>query len=178
MPEKKKQSVIADVLIPLFLLFGITVFFRMTDSDLALERLFYDTAAVGSGWIFSDAAIWKLLYNLGNYPALLMTLTAIAVLILGYWKAGFQKYRKITLFMLITIALGPGLLVNAVFKDHWGRPRPRQVIELGGKYEFHPVWTKGVSGRGKSFPCGHASMGYFFFVPFFFLRGSCRVFVS
>ena len=103
--EKKRQSIIADVLIPVSILLGITVFFRMTDTDLALERLFYDPDAVRSGWIFADAAIWKLVYNFGNYPALLMTLAAIMILIIGYWRSGFQKYRKITLFMLIAIAL-------------------------------------------------------------------------
>ena len=26
-------------------------------------------------------------------------------------------------------ALGPGLVVNVLFKDHWGRPRPREVVD-------------------------------------------------
>jgi hypothetical protein len=40
--------------------------------------------------------------------------------------------RMYGLFILLSVILGPGLLVNLVFKDHWGRPRPRQVVALGG----------------------------------------------
>jgi membrane-associated PAP2 superfamily phosphatase len=43
-------------------------------------------------------------------------------------------------------------------------------VNFGGTENFLPVWVKGVSGKGKSFPSGHASVGYFMFSPFFFLR--------
>jgi len=33
--------------------------------------------------------------------------------------------------------IGPGLLVNTVFKEHWGRARPSQVEEFGGQQTIH-----------------------------------------
>ena len=34
------------------------------------------------------------------------------------------------------------------------------------------MWQKGISGEGKSFPSGHASVAFYLFTPFFPLRGS------
>jgi lipid A 4'-phosphatase len=65
--------------------------------------------------------------------------------------------------------VGPGILVNGTFKEHWGRPRPREITEFGGKENYVKVWVKGNT-KGKSFPCGHASMGFYLSIPFLFLR--------
>jgi membrane-associated PAP2 superfamily phosphatase len=72
------------------------------------------------------------------------------------------------------MALGPGLIINAIFKDNWGRPRPRSIQELGGTHTYHRIWEKGVAGDGRSFPSGHASMGFFLMTPFFVLRKNAR----
>src|SRR4051812_8492190 len=37
---------------------------------------------------------------------------------------------RVAVFLLLSLALGPGLVVNAVLKDHWGRARPTQVTEF------------------------------------------------
>jgi membrane-associated PAP2 superfamily phosphatase len=44
------------------------------------------------------------------------------------------------LFLVATMALGPGLLVNVALKDHWGRPRPIDVTQFGGSEHFVPWW--------------------------------------
>ncbi len=44
------------------------------------------------------------------------------------------------LFLLATMALGPGLLVNVVLKDHWGRSRPIDVTQFGGSEHFVAWW--------------------------------------
>ncbi len=43
-------------------------------------------------------------------------------------------------FLISTLALGPGLLVNVGFKDHWGRPRPIDVTQFGGDQHFVAWW--------------------------------------
>jgi membrane-associated PAP2 superfamily phosphatase len=83
-------------------------------------------------------------------------------------------YRKIGLFLVIYMILGPGLVINTVFKDHWGRPRPAEVQNFGGSEKYLPVWERGTPGQGKSFPSGHAAVGFFLFSPFFFLRNSSK----
>lgn len=47
------------------------------------------------------------------------------------------------LFLTATMALGPGLLVNVILKDHWGRPRPIDVTQFGGVEHFMPWWKPG-----------------------------------
>lgn len=47
------------------------------------------------------------------------------------------------LFLIATMALGPGLLVNVALKDHWGRPRPIDVKQFGGTEQFMPWWNPG-----------------------------------
>ena len=43
-------------------------------------------------------------------------------------------------FLVATLALGPGLLVNVGLKDHWGRPRPIDVTQFGGDQHFVAWW--------------------------------------
>jgi lipid A 4'-phosphatase len=44
------------------------------------------------------------------------------------------------IFLMATMALGPGLLVNVLLKDHWGRPRPIDVTQFGGSEHFVAWW--------------------------------------
>jgi lipid A 4'-phosphatase len=44
------------------------------------------------------------------------------------------------LFLVTTLALGPGLLTNVILKDHWGRPRPIDVTQFGGDQHFVAWW--------------------------------------
>lgn len=41
-------------------------------------------------------------------------------------------------FAFLAMALGPGLLVNGLLKNGWGRARPRAVVEFGGEAAFTP----------------------------------------
>jgi len=72
-------------------------------------------------------------------------------------------------FLLLSLALGPGLLVNTVLKDHWGRARPAQVTEFGGSQHFTPALIPtDQCVRNCSFPAGHPAIG-FYLVSFAFL---------
>lgn len=44
-------------------------------------------------------------------------------------------------FVAAAQLLGPGLVVNVVFKDHWGRARPDDVTEFGGEQAFTPAFV-------------------------------------
>lgn len=60
---------------------------------------------------------------------------------------------------------GPLLLVNVVLKEQWGRWRPREIFELGGREIFTPVLdTAGSCTDNCSFVSGEvASMAMLFF---------------
>ena len=61
-------------------------------------------------------------------------------------------------FLISTIALGPGLLVNVTLKDHWGRPRPIDVTQFGGDQHFVAWWDpRGDCPGNCSFVSGDVS---------------------
>jgi membrane-associated phospholipid phosphatase len=89
---------------------------------------------------------------------------------MSYWKESLIKWRKPAFFMLFVMVMGPGVLVNGIFKEHWGRPRPRDIQQFNGPDKFVKVWVYNKTTNGKSFPSGHASMGFYVSIPFLFLR--------
>ena len=71
--------------------------------------------------------------------------------------------KKAIMFLLISLILGPGLLVNTVFKDNFGRARPSQIKEFGGQKEFTRVFEiSNNCAKNCSFACGHSSAAYWF----------------
>ena len=69
-------------------------------------------------------------------------------------------------FMTLSLALGPGLLVNVALKDHWHRPRPVQVQEFGGPLEFRPWFrTDGGCAKNCSFVSGETSGAFWLAAP-------------
>src|SRR6202007_2501046 len=64
---------------------------------------------------------------------------------------------------------GPGLVTNAILKDHWGRARPTQITEFGGTKAFTPALVPARQcERNCSFVAGHPALG-FYLVSFGFL---------
>ncbi len=68
---------------------------------------------------------------------------------------------RFLLFVLAALALGPGLVVNAGFKDNWGRARPRDVTEFSGERTFTPaLQPTDQCDRNCSFVAGHPSVAF------------------
>ena len=163
----RTTAIVLDWTVPVVFLAAATILLWTTHVDLAIERLFYES---GAGWVHKDDQPWHGLYKLGVLPAWVMALSALAVLIASRWVPKWIRHRRVAVFLVLVMAVGPGLVVNEVFKKHWGRPRPLDVYELGGDRDFVPVWIKSPAGNGNSFASGHASTGYYLFTPFFFVR--------
>ncbi|HSU84380.1 MAG TPA: phosphatase PAP2 family protein [Thermoanaerobaculia bacterium] len=101
-----------------------------------------------------------MLYRLAPWITAALVLSGLAALAVGIAR-GYGDWRRQGIFLLLSVVAGPGLLVNTVFKDHWGRPRPRDVVEFGGPLHYRPAPLPGGEG-GASFPCGHCSVGFLF----------------
>ncbi|MBB4265012.1 phosphatase PAP2 family protein [Roseospira visakhapatnamensis] len=64
-------------------------------------------------------------------------------------------------FVLTSLALGPGLIVNGVFKEWWGRARPSDILAFGGEARFTPPWMMtDQCASNCSFVAGHAALGF------------------
>jgi len=151
------------------LLIAATVPFFTPTLDLRLISVFHHSGS-GRPWPDEFHPVWRALYTVGTWPALITALTGLGLVVAALYRRNLVRWRRHAAFLFLTLALGPGLFVNTLFKDHWGRPRPRQVTELGGTLEYRCFYEKGTAGQGKSFPCGHSSMGYYFVVFYFLAR--------
>ncbi len=157
-----------DLVLPLALLILLTIPFLATDLDVDLQTHFYRE---GSGWYLAEKQPWLFLYEYGTLPGLLIGAGALIVLVASIWKESLRPRRAASLFLVLTLAIGPGLIVNTILKGHWGRPRPRDIVQFGGGEEHWKVWERRpVGGGGASLPSGHASVAFYLLTPYFFLR--------
>ena len=70
------------------------------------------------------------------------------------------------IFLIATMAIGPGLIVNLGFKDHWHRPRPVQTQDFNGPNPFVPWYNdNGGCKMNCSFVSGEASTGFWMAAP-------------
>lgn len=136
--------------------------FRDKTLDLSVARLFYHPENPADPWFEQNYALWEFFYRAAPWLTAILLLGSLTTLCASLLKEHYQKYRAPAIFVFLVVALGPGLFVNAVFKPYWGRPRPREVIELGGKHDYRPFYSPAVGAPGKSFPCGHCSVAFSF----------------
>jgi lipid A 4'-phosphatase len=160
------------VLVALSVLLPLTVIFWLSDADLAVSRLFYGEPQ--SPWPHASDPLWQWLYRFGNLPGMLVGLGALAVAAVSLVWTRLRSWREPGLFLAALLLLGPGLLVNGIFKPHWQRSRPRDLIAFGGTKPFVHVCARGDDASSKSFPCGHASIGFYLMGPAFLVRGRGR----
>ena len=137
--------------------------------DLALARLFSSVPNAGGytfGWRFSPILLRAHDIVL-NAPFIVLIAAVIAlVLKLVLPRRRMLVRPRAAIFLIVTMLLGPGLLVNAVLKDHWGRPRPVDVTEFGGDQHFVPWWDpRGDCPANCSFVSGDVSTVAWTFAP-------------
>jgi membrane-associated PAP2 superfamily phosphatase len=148
---------------PVVLLVTLTAVFRFTDLDFMVTDAFY---VHGVGFPFKHALVARVLHDLCPVIVALVVLNFVVVIVGSIWSRRLRSARVVASFLLVAMALGPGLVVNTLFKGHFGRPRPSEVTRYGGQQEFRPVWEWGPR-VGQSFPSGDASIGFYFGVPAF-----------
>ncbi len=138
-----------------------SVLFCATDLDLTVASWFRSQDAHGAWrWTYDHTMLVDLLYKKGTWPAIAVGVVAAVVAAVGWSARIWREPRRLALFLLLALAIGPGLLVNAVAKDHWGRPRPRELAQFGGTQAYIAPGMIDSESDGKAFPCGHSSVGF------------------
>jgi membrane-associated PAP2 superfamily phosphatase len=143
---------------PLFLALAVSVFVRSSDLDLRIQAWVYEQG--GQSWALGEHPFWKAIYRFGVFPAVIVVLAALVVHGVSQVRRSLRPLRLLCWFWILTTALGPGVIANGLLKEYWGRPRPRELVEFGGHRQFEPVLSYDASSGGKSFPSGHATMGF------------------
>lgn len=143
-----------------------TVVISATGADLAVSSHFYQAGS----WPVGTRFPWNLFYWPGPCLPIILAVFGLCAACYGTVNPRWHNWRRQGIFLVLLLALGPGLLVNGIFKDHWGRPRPHQVMEFGGKKAFLTPWQPAFDAEGRSFPSGHASAAFYMTAPYFIYR--------
>lgn len=165
----RRQAWLTECALPLIALTGLALYAAQAGADEAVARAIW--TAGGGSWQWGDAAWAQALYRLGPWPAIALGIGALVGLGLSFLGSPWRAWRTPALFVVLLVGLGPGLLINGLLKPGWGRPRPRQLVEFGGEAHYLAPWQTGPHGAGqatgRSFPSGHASMGFALMAPYF-----------
>lgn len=125
--------------------------------DIAVSRWCY-AAGAGFPWAATPLA-QAITASASSTPVY----AGVALLLGLTYAVVRRKPARPWLFLLLALLLGPGLVANVIFKDHWGRARPVQTEIFDGSKKFTPWWRPAHECRSNcSFFSGDASYGFIF----------------
>ena len=153
--NKKYFNVKAYIWLAFLTLSLIFIFFPHI--DLFVANLFYD----GKSFPMNNTLAESFFYYSVKPIILLLTISAIFIYLynLVVKKNILSISSKVILYLLLILTIAPGLIVNATLKENWGRARPAQTINFGGKKEFTPAFIVSDQG-GYSFSSGHSAAAF------------------
>lgn len=127
--------------------------------DLAAAAVFADKLpAIASG-------NWWWVQGINLYvPAIFRGVLGLcfAVWLVVTFSTRWKRYRLPLAFVVLAGIIGPGVVVNAGFKDNWARARPYQVENFGGKQQFtRAAMMTDQCDNNCSFVSGHVACGFF-----------------
>ncbi len=141
----------------------LVVFALWPGIDLEVSHYFYD----GGGFVGHNALErWGRDFFRVTPFVVLAAYAALYALRRRGVAVPFAPSGSGVIFLAVTMALGPGLIVNLGLKDHAHRPRPVQTVDFGGPDEFRP-WYRfdGACRRNCSFASGEAASGFWIAAP-------------
>jgi membrane-associated PAP2 superfamily phosphatase len=134
--------------------------------DLDLARLSFDPSRQLFGinaqpWVQHAREAARVIITLLVLPAFL---ALIGKLIWPHRRMLIEG--RAALFLIVTLALGPGIITNLILKDHWGRSRPIDVQQFGGTDKFTPWFDpRGDCPNNCSFVAGEPSGAFWTLAP-------------
>lgn len=136
--------------------------------DLMIAAPFHDISLRGNPFGLRIYPPLLLARDIGLWVGTAVIVPVVAALVL---KLLLPRRRlllsgRAILFLMTTIALGPGLLANVVLKEHWDRPRPIEVTQFGGTEHFVAWWDpRGECDKNCSFVSGDVAGAFWTIAP-------------
>jgi lipid A 4'-phosphatase len=139
------------------------------DIDLSIASAFFHLAQTASTApaIYIEATV-AILRQAGLWIEIALIVLPVAVIAIKLMRPGTPMLipGRALVFLAVSLALGPGLLVNVGLKNHWGRPRPGRIAQFGGDERFVPWWQPdGGCEKNCSFVSGEASAAFWAIAP-------------
>ena len=164
-----RQMILTAVLLML-----VVYLFGVTDIDLWVQDLLYDTQA--HQWILDrnlQPYRW-IFYDGIKVVLILFALLMLLALLFGRKTALVQKYRSGMLIVILSALIVP--TTASSLKKVTNMPCPKHSIRYGGSYPHTAVWerypkTFGTLSHTQCWPAGHASGGFALLSLFFLFKG-------
>ncbi|MFN4262490.1 MAG: phosphatase PAP2 family protein [Thioalkalivibrionaceae bacterium] len=148
------------------------VFFLVDPTDRAILRQMGELGWTAGSSPATIKPLLDALYTYGPWPGIVIA--SVALIMRAAWLLNDLSDRRASLdsaarcsrrrltYLVLAFLIGPGLIVNAAFKDHFGRARPAQTIEFGGHARYSPPGLPvSQCARNCSFPSGHAAAAFY-----------------
>ncbi|MDQ7044195.1 MAG: phosphatase PAP2 family protein [Sulfurimonas sp.] len=139
----------------IFFLFS-ALFILYPQIDIYFSSLFFHDGFYLRGSLFE-----RFFYK--SVPITVTTLGVGSLLIFSYNY--FKKKnilgidKKTIIYILLVLSLAPGLIVNSLLKENWGRARPMDIVEFGSTKKFTPAFVLSDQ-KGNSFSSGHGAAAF------------------
>ena len=152
---------------------AVAVFLLFPDIDLVVaRRMLRADGHFLLFWVYSFIYVHEAIQYLVPIAIAFFAVAAIA-----YFRRrpiwGITAWQA--LYVIAVFAIGPGLLVNTVVKDHSHRPRPGETQEFGGKFAYAPPFAfDGACDQNCSFVAGDPAAGFAFLAPVLLLPARRR----
>lgn len=133
------------------------LFILFPQIDLFVSNLFYN----GKSFPANGTVLEEFFYQSVRPVILILALSSILIFIYNIIskKNILNIDAKIMLYLLLVLTIAPGLIVNTTLKENWGRARPAQTVDFGGKKEFTPAFVLSDQD-GYSFSSGHTAAAF------------------
>lgn len=145
----------------LFTLLAVLIFPFFPEVDIWFTSLFYKNGV----FYLNDEPWVQFFYRYAQLFAVIVGFVALILLIVSHFrqKEHFGVKKVVWAYLVLVLLIGPGLVVNIIFKNEWGRARPHQTEIFGGEKKFTPAFVMtDQCERNCSFSSGHAAAGFFF----------------
>lgn len=159
-PARPPLWTLHDRLAAAALLAAIAIYLLWPQLDLRVSQALYTPGAGFTG----DALGWvQWSYHWSPWVGRALLLGVFLAWLAGRlgWRRIAPARRAAAGVALCTALLGPGLLVEGVFKPELQRPRPVQTVDFGGSRPYHPplrpCWS---CDQHYSFVSSHAAAGF------------------
>ncbi len=152
---RRALFIILSIGLPTAVVFGL-----YPQLDLSISAWFYDP--LQRDWPATHNDLLVAHRNFSAYVAAILVIIAVGALALGaIRRRGTLISLRGAAFLIASCLLGPGLIANVLLKPEWGRPRPADVLEFGGKLHFVPWWNPfGQCDGNCSFVSGETSLAF------------------
>jgi len=133
------------------------IFIFFPHIDIAVSDLFFNDGK----FIAKDTLVERFFYR--SIKPVLITVILFGLGVFTYnlvtKKNLFNINKRVIIYSFLVLSIAPGLIVNSLLKQNWGRARPHQIVHYGGDKEFSAAFIPSDQ-KGYSFSSGHVAAAF------------------